>query len=283
VKDLYQILGVKDSASPEEIKKAYRDAAKKFHPDKTGGDKAKESRFKDMSAAYEVLSDPKKRAQYDAMKRGGFQGFPGAGPGGPGAGGGAGGFPGGFTNLEELLAQMFGGGFSTGPGASAAGGRGGGGRRVIFEEEAPFGAGAPGRGRGGRARPAPQVEFWSDDFGPTAAAPAPPPNVEEVVRTPDGTEFVKKGSDLYVDVPLTIAEAVLGAKVDIPTLTGAVTLTIPAGTSSGKKLRLKGKGLGGRGDLYAVVQIVVPQGIDDKAKDALAEFTRRAPVKARPR
>jgi curved DNA-binding protein len=261
-KDLYSILGVKESASEDEIKKAYRELAKKNHPDKTGGDKSKESRFKDISSAYEVLSDSKKRAQYDAMRRGGpfggngdgsafgggFEGFP---PGSVGGMGGAG--------LEDILSQMFGGNF--GSAASGPAGRGST-RRVIFEQDMPRG----GR-RGGRVH---------------AEAPAaPPPNVDQILRTPDGVEFVRKGDDLYIDVVLSIDEAVNGAKVEVPTLSGSVKLTIPAGTSSGKKLRLRGKGMNGEGDQVVVTQIQVPQEIDDKAREALKEFTKRAPVKPR--
>jgi DnaJ-class molecular chaperone len=252
VKDLYQILGVKDSATPEEIKRAYRDHAKKLHPDKTGGDKAKETRFKDITAAHEVLSDPKKRAQYDAMKRGGFPGM----PGGPGGGQGVPGGMGGFGSLEEMLASLFGGG------GNFRGGGGGG-----------------GRGRG-RPRGFPGVDFVEFQTGAPPHA-APPPHLEQVLRTSDGSEFLQKGNDLFIDVPLAIDEAVLGAKVQVPTLTGRVTLTIPAGTSSGKRLRLRGKGLAGEGDLYVVVQIVVPTSVDDKAREALHEFTRRAPVTPR--
>jgi DnaJ-class molecular chaperone len=252
-KDLYSILGVKESASEDEIKKAYRDAAKKFHPDKTGGDKGKETKFKDMSAAYEVLSDPKKRQQYDAMRRGGFDGgpngFPGGSPFGPGGFEGfSAGSAGGGSGLEDILSQMFGGQFGQGRGAS---------RRVIFEQDVPRGA-----RRGARAH--------------EEAA-----NVEQILRTPDGHEFVRKGDDLYIDVPLTIEEAVNGAKVDVPTLSGPVKLTIPAGTSSGKKLRLRGKGYNGQGDQYVVVQIHVPTEVDDKAREALREFTKRAPVKVK--
>lgn len=260
-KDLYTILGVKESASEDEIKKAYRELAKKNHPDKTGGDKSKESRFKDISSAYEVLSDPKKRAQYDAMKRGGMP-FGGGHGDGSAFGGGFEGFPPGSVGgmggagLEDILSQMFGGSFG---GAAGPTGRGST-RRVIFEQDVP---------RGGRRRhPAPEP-------------PAPPPNVEQVLRTADGTEFVRRGDDLFIDVVLSIDEAVNGAKVDVPTLAGSVKLTIPAGTSSGKKLRLRGKGYNGEGDLYVVTQIQVPQEIDDKARDALKEFTKRAPVKPR--
>jgi curved DNA-binding protein len=257
-KDLYSVLGVKPTASDDEIKKAYRELAKKFHPDKTGGDKTKESRFKDISAAYEVLSDPAKRQQYDAMREGRIPfGNGGAGPGG---------FPGGMGSIEELLAQMFGGGM----------GGGGSTRRVIFEQDGtPFGfggGGAPGGAR--RARP----RVVDEDMG-GFGEPQTPPNVEQVLRTPDGHEFVRKGNDLYIDVPLTVEEAVLGAKVEVATLTGKVTLTIPPGTSSGKKLRLRGKGWHGLGDLYVVTQIIVPGVIDDEAKDALKRFSKRAPVR----
>ena len=106
-RDPYEALGVKADASPEEIKKAYRKLAKRYHPDSTGGDKAKEDRFKEVSTAYDILGDPDKRAKYDAMKR---QGFPGMG-----GDGGGGGVP---FDLGELFAQMFGGG-GPGPRASA--------------------------------------------------------------------------------------------------------------------------------------------------------------------
>jgi DnaJ-class molecular chaperone len=247
-KDLYQTLGVSPKASADEIKKAYRDLAKKLHPDKNPGDKAKETRFKEISAAYETLSDPKKRAEYDAFKDGPPPGF----GGGQGFPGGAGGFA---VNLEDLFGQMFAG--------QQARGRGGA-RRVIFEQD--LGGGA--RGRRGGVPP-------GFGFEEEVATPA----VEEVLRTPDGTEFTRRANDLFVDVPIAVDEAVLGAKVTVPTLSGKVTVTIPAGTSSGKKLRLKGKGWQGQGDLYGVVQIVVPDKVDDKARDALKEFARRAPVK----
>src|SRR5262249_55732734 len=135
-KDLYEILGVKDSAAPAEIKKAYRDFAKKYHPDKTGGDKAKESKFKDITAAYEVLSDAKRREQYDAMKRSGFR---------PGQGGGP---PpdfdpsvfAGIDGIEDLLGSLFGGRARAGAGR---GGRGGSTRQRVVFESAPDRRGLP--------------------------------------------------------------------------------------------------------------------------------------------
>ncbi len=248
-KDLYSILGVKDTASDDEIKKAYREAAKKNHPDKTGGDKGKESKFKDISSAYEVLSDPKRRAEYDQLRRGGF---PMDGSAFRGGAGGPGGFAGG-SGLEDILSQMFGGNFgagtAAGPGAT---------RRVIFEQDLP---------RGGRRRPPP--------------APEPEPEIEQILRTKEGHEFTRRGDDLFIDLPLSIEEAVLGAKVDVPTLTGKVTMTIPPGTSSGKKMRLRGKGWQGAGDQYVTTQIIVPTEVDEKAANALRDFAKRAPVKPR--
>jgi curved DNA-binding protein len=256
-KDLYKILGVKEDASDAAIKKAYRDLAKKFHPDRTGGDKSKETRFKDISAAYEVLSDPKKRQQYDMLKQGNFVG---AQPGGnPFAGGGfeAGGFGG--ADLNDILAQMFGGAF------------GGGGR-----------TGGPGRTRVRTQQTrGPQVIFESDSWGGEEQQPfRPQPVQERIVRLPDGSELTLKGNDAHGDLPLSIDQAVLGTKAEVQTMSGRVTLTIPPGTSSGMKLRLRGKGPDG-GDQYMTVQIRVPKDIPDKAKELIAEFAKLTKGKAK--
>jgi DnaJ-class molecular chaperone len=244
-KDLYKILGVAEGASADEIKKAYRDLAKKNHPDKTGGDKAKEQRFKEISAAYEVLSDPKRRQQYDAM-RGGF------------GGGDFSAFQG-IDGIEDLFGQIFGGGFG--------GGRRGGGGRVVFETR-PFGGGFG---------PTP------DPFDGRVRRPATP--TETTVRAPGGFELTRKGDDLHADVDVTIEEAVLGARVDAPTIDGRVTITIPPGTSSGQRLRLRGKGGqrpdGSRGDQYLNVRIIVPERVDKRAEELLREFSKRAPVRPR--
>lgn len=271
-RDPYEALGVKPDASAEEIKKAYRKLAKRYHPDSTGGDKSKEDRFKEVSTAYDILGDPDKRAKYDAMKR---QGFPGMG----GDGGGAG-VP---FDLGELFAQMFGGG---GPGARpgggggrvqykvystpAGGGGGGGGIRGDF-----FGAGA---GFDGIPFGSP-FEFAAEDEPRRRARPPEPP-AERKIRLSDGATAIQKGDDVYSDVRLAIDQAVLGTVVGVATLDGRASVKIPPGTSSGVKLRLKGKGAlgagGRRGDHFVTVQIDVPKQLDDEARRLIVSFMARA-------
>jgi DnaJ-class molecular chaperone len=258
-KDLYEILGVKENATPPEIKKAYRDLAKKNHPDRTGGDKAKETKFKDITAAHEVLSDPKRREQYDAMRRSGFR--PGGAGGAPPPGFDPSVFEG-IDGIEDLLGRIFSGG---GMGRGAR--RGNTTRQRVVFEGAPF------------------AGFETIDFDDVRPSHHRPPPVEEAVRTHDGHILTRRGDDLHGSIELTIEEAVLGARVEIPTLDGSVTVTIPPGTSSGQKLRLRGKGAprggGGRGDQYAEVKIIVPAKVDEKAAEHLREFSRRAHVKVR--
>jgi DnaJ-class molecular chaperone len=290
--DPYDVLGVSRSASAEEITKAYRKLAQKYHPDRNAGDKAAEAKFKEVSNAYELLSDPQKKQAYDTF---GHAGGPGGFPGGGGAGGG---FPGGFqSNLdpqaaEELFRSMFGGG-GPGGGFDFGGmmGGGGGGRRKT-------------RG-GGRARP--QAEDVETDvrvpFLTAATGGSVGINVggrEITVRIPAGIDegkklrvpasatgsvdvllrvlidphpyFKREGNDITVEVPISVSEAVLGAKVDVPTLSGdTLTVKVPAGTSSGARVRLKGKGVNG-GDQYLVMKIVVPAKPDERLRELMEEY-----------
>jgi DnaJ-class molecular chaperone len=267
VRDPYEALGVKPEASAEDIKKAYRRLAKRYHPDSTGGDKAKEDRFKEVSTAYDILGDPDKRARYDSMRRGGF-----GGPGGPG-----GGVDGSF-DLGDLLAQMFGG--AAGPGGAAgAAPRGAGGVRYRVYN-------TPGGGGG----------FRESFFGEGVGAESPfdfrdaeqPPrrrtrgqqHGDRRVRASDGSLVTQRGHDVHSDVRLSIDQAVLGTVVDVATLSGKANVKIPPGTSSGVKLRLKGKGAedgrGQRGDHFVTVHIDVPKQVDDEARRLLVNFMARA-------
>lgn len=233
--DYYQALGVPPGATAEEIKRAYRKLAKANHPDSTGGDKKKESRFKDISNAYDVLGDAKKRALYEELRTGsGSQGFPGRGftyADGPGPG---------VFDLGDLFGQFFGGNA-----------RGGG--RVRVEQV------DPGYGR-------PRAREPSED-------------IEQKVRASDGTWLRIDGGDVASDLRISFDRAILGTVATVATIDGKAEVKVPAGTSSGKKLRLRGKGMpdhaGGPGDHYVTVQIDVPNELDDDDTKALLSLVTR--------
>jgi DnaJ-class molecular chaperone len=239
--DYYKSLGVGPKATADEIKRAYRNLAKQYHPDSTGGDKAKESRFKDISNAYDVLGDAKKRALYDQIRAGGGaqSGFPG------------GGFPGGFTYTTQ------GGG---GPGIFDLG--------DLFNQVFNRGGGGGGGGRG-RVR----VEH---DGG---AREAHDEGAESKVKASDGTWLRVEGSNVHSDVRISFDRAILGTVATVPTMDGKAEVKVPPGTSSGKKLRLRGKGLtdraGRNGDHYVTIHIDVPGDLDDDAKKQLVQLVTR--------
>ena len=245
--DFYKVLGVAPAATATEIKKAYRKLAKQFHPDSTGGDKAKESRFKDISNAYDVLGDEKKRRDYDEIRsgRGGPQGFPGGG--GPQ---GFSGDPSQVFDMGDLFGQFF-GGQRGGAGPSVAPGRG---PRVHFEQHSER-----------QRRPAPP--------------PEPTPEVRTKATASDGSELTVDGNDVYGDVRISFDRAILGTVVTVATLHGKGELKIPPGTSSGRKMRLRGKGIIGRGgkvgDHYVIVQIDVPTVTDDEGAQLVTQLALR--------
>ena len=239
--DYYKALGVGEKASADEIKRAYRKLAKAYHPDSTGGDKAKESRFKDISNAYDVLGEPKKRALYDQIRAQGSTMPHGASPFGGGATytysqrGGAPGGPSVF-DLGDLFSQFF---SAQQPGGNR---RGGARTRVQFDEDE-------------------DAEFTSK------------------VKAADGTWLDVKGVDVYSDVRIAFDRAILGTVATVPTIDGKAEVKVPPGTSSGKKLRLRGKGVSDRsgrvGDHYITVQIDVPHDLDEEAKKQLVSLVNR--------
>jgi DnaJ-class molecular chaperone len=296
--DPYAVLGVGKSAAPDEIRKAYRKLAKELHPDVRPGDKAAEDRFKRASAAYELLSDPVKRARFDRGEidgDGNERGFAGR----PDPRGGAPFEPG--QDFSDLFDQFF--------NQNAGGG--------------PFGADPRGR-RAWRARGADlrfklDVDFLDAVNGARRRVPlsdgrtvevAIPPGVEsgQVLRLkgqgapgvgggPPGDALIevqvkvhpslrREGDDLFLDLPISLAEAVEGAKVQAQTPTGAVALTIPAGSSSGMTLRLRNKGVasanGARGDLFVRLLIVLPDQPDDALKAFLRTWAKRDVTPERP-
>ncbi|MGO9664750.1 MAG: DnaJ C-terminal domain-containing protein [Polyangia bacterium] len=305
MKDLYKILGVSEDASEDAIKKAYRKLAKENHPDATGGDKKKTERFKEVNEAYTVLSDQQKRREYDRLRAApvGADGMPeGFDPDAFAQvfGGGSGGaHVGGFGDLGDMFANLFGnaGQFTRGRGRSRAQARGAdmvGNLQVTFKDAA-LGARQTLRSGSGKSVdvniPA-GVETGARLRVPGQGALAPrsgqPGDLYlDIVVQPDA-HLRRSGDDVELALPLTLGEAVLGTQIDVPTLDGTVRLTIPPGTSSGAKLRLRGKGIkrpeGGRGDQLCRVEIIVPRlKPDDVESRRLAEEleSRTRPSKIR--
>ena len=311
-KDYYKALGVPETASADEIKKAYRKLAKRYHPDATGGDKAKEVKFKEVTEAYETVGDDKKRKEYDTARKNPFtsaRGFDGGGF----AGGPRGGRRASRVDVSDLN-DLFGG-------AGQRGGAGGGGGFYDVFADMFKGGGAPGDGRARVAEKGEDARARVEIDLPLAAVggelpltvdgrrltvkvpagiedgqtiriaghgqpgPAGPGDLLIDVKVRPHAQFRRHGDDLEVDVPVAVDLAILGAKVEVPTLEGPAKVTVPPSTSSGLKLRLKGKGArkrasAERGDLYAVIQLTVPKDLSDKARELIEEFgrlTRKAP------
>jgi DnaJ-class molecular chaperone len=296
--DYYDTLGVKRDASDDEIKKAYRKLARQYHPDRNPGDKQAEAKFKDVQNAYDVLSDKTKRAQYDRFGTAGpGPGFQG-GPGGPGGGFsfhfGEGG-PGGYQNVNpEDLAEILQGFGGMGGLGEIFGRRGRGGRRtrtppaeeVEAEVTIPFLTAAVGGSvnlRVGDRELDVKIPAGIED-GQSLRLQGQAPgggNLRLKVRVEPHPYFRREGNNVILEAPLTVSEAVLGTKIDVPTLDGTrLTVKVPPGTSSGSRLRLRGKGIKG-GDQYIEIRVVVPHSTEDRSKQLIEEFARLNPQNPR--
>jgi molecular chaperone DnaJ len=354
-KDYYETLGIDKNATTQDVKSAFRKLAKKYHPDnKETGDEAK---FKEISEAYQVLSDEQKRKTYDQFGSGAFDG---TGPGG--FGGGFQGFDFSDMGLDDILSQVFGGGFSSGFGGRSSRG----GRRqtrgsdmevniVIPFEDAVYGTektfdvniidpcdkcnGHGGTGEktcstcGGTGRVIEQRQSLFGIFQSESACPncqgtgvtfsnkctncggdgivKHKRNIK--LRVPKGIEdgdtmrmagkanagmfggprgdiyinfsvktheiYQRDGRDVYVKIPLTITEAVLGCKKEIPTVQGTIIADIPAGTQNGDKFKFKGKGVddeksGKKGDTIGIANVIIPTKLDRKQKDLFKDLDK---------
>ena len=315
MRDPYTVLGVTRSASEKDIKSAYRKLAKKYHPDQNPDDPTAHGKFAEATHAYDLLSDKDKRGQFDrgeidAEGNPRFAGF-GNGFGGgragarPGAGPGAGGF-----SAEDILKEFmsgFGGQPRGGARTSAGGAQwdpfagaasGGAGARMgkgddivvnvaVSLEDAHKAASVSVRMPTGKVlsvKLPEKVEEGQQIRLKGQGSPSPygePGDALVTVRFERSKTFRKDGHDIRTDVPVTLYEAVLGAKVRVPTLDGSVELTLPPGVDTAKALRLKGKGLYGDGDLYVNIRVVLPPG-GDADLEALARFMRdQKPYKVR--
>jgi len=372
-KDFYAVLGVPASASHDEIKKQYRKLASKHHPDKNPNDAKAAERFKEISEAYHVVGDPEKRKQYDEMRRlGAFQGFGGGRPGGAGqrgrpGDGGTGGFGGGGFRFEEVdlgglggLGDIFGSMFGGGARRSREPERGqdvevtlevpfrtavsGGKVNIELEvnEECPVckgSGGAPGAkiqtcpecggrgsisfGQGGFAvqRPCPRClgrgQIPSEACKNCGGSGEVRAHRTIAVTVPEGTDtgmkirlrgqgghgakngppgdliinfvvqpdrfYKREGLDLIATVPINIAQATLGSKVNVKTIDGKkVSIRIPSGTPSGKRFRVRGQGIKKgeqRGDLIVEVEIVVPEKLTEEQEKMMREFAEAGGMK----
>lgn len=298
-KDYYKILGVERTASPEEIKKAYRKLARGCHPDACKDDPSAEKRFKELGEAYEVLKDSEKRSRYDALGSSWQQGQSFTPPPGFenifGFGGGRGGHSfnfdmggGGFSDFFETL---FGGGAQPrGRTRSARPSRGSDAETelTISLEDAHRGAtreisiqGASGVRHLNVKIPAGAHEGLKIRLsGQGNPGPAGSGDLYLVLHIVAGPNQKLEGDDVVVEVPVTPWDAALGAAIEVATLDGQVKMKIPAGVSSGQRLRFKTKGLGHRGDLYAQIKIVVPATLSEQERELFTRLREVSTFKA---
>ena len=311
-KNFYETLGVGESASAEEIKKAFRALAKKYHPDRNNGDKAAETKFKEISEAYNTLSDPKKKAEYDTMLK--YGAFAGPGGGQPGAG-----FQNGGFDFSQFFHQGGGGrgGFQTFRGSGAQGMEGfddilsslfGGGER-DFGRQPRRGRRAQKARKGADIAASITISFMEAVQGTTRIIELSPSGKKLSVKVPKGIDdagkirlrgqgqpgprgvkngdliitvrvmpdqnFDRKGNDIYTTAKVSLKTALLGGKASVKTLTKTVAVTVKPGTQPGTLMRLKGLGLAvgkTQGDLYCRIEVEIPTELTDKQRQLMEEW-----------
>jgi DnaJ-class molecular chaperone len=296
MRDPYEVLGVSKGASEAEIKKAFRSLAKKYHPDTKSGDATAQKRFQEISAAYEIVGDKEKRAKFDRGEidaNGNPRGFDPRAHGYEGGPGGFGGGPGGahtYTwssegaetaegfRAEDIFADLFGGGMGGRRGRRARQGESyeiaatvsfeeaarGSTRRVFLPDGKEVDVRIPPGLRDGQ-----QVRLRGQ--GGEGRNGGPPGDILLNVSVAPHPYLTRDGNNLRMDLPITLREAVLGGKVNVPTLTGEVSLSVPPNSNSGSILRLKGKGIPphgkeAAGNLYLKLVVTLPDEVDPELR-----------------
>ncbi len=288
MKDPYSVLGVSKSASDAELKKTYRTLAKKLHPDINSGDEKIAERFKEVSAAYALLRDKELRARYDRGEinaDGSEKGFAGGGfhPHGADMGGMGGGRFGDGFDPEEIFASIFGGSRRQRRPRKQRGqdisyrlridfldAVKGGKKPLTLANDKTLNVTIPVNVRDGQ-----KIRLKGQGNPGINGGPAGDALIEIAIN--QHAFFRREGNDIHLDLPITLKEAVLGEKVNIPTIDGKVAMTIPKGSSSGRTLRLKGKGAMDpktrkRGDQYVKLQIMLPEKPDEALEKAIKKW-----------
>jgi DnaJ-class molecular chaperone len=296
----YEVLGVKKEATADEIRTAYRTLAKKHHPDLNPGNKQAEARFKEISAAYELLSDTEKRTRYDRgeidesgnekPRAYSYQDFAQGAPGAK------------YRSQESMAPEDLDDLFSFfGRGGFGAGGAGGGEGATIRMRgadrqyaltvdflDAVNGAKqrlelAPGKSLDvtipAGVRDGQVLRLAGQGGAGLGGGPAGDALIE--IRVAPHAIFRREGDDILLDLPVTLGEAVLGGRITVPTPTGAVTMTVPAHSNTGTVLRLKGKGIAGKGDELVTLKVMLPPGTDAELDTFLQDWAAKHPYDPR--
>jgi DnaJ-class molecular chaperone len=287
--DPYASLGLTRTSNQDDIRRAYRRLAKDLHPDVRPNDKAAEERFKRATAAFNLLTDPKQKARFDrgeidadGNEKPSFHFGSRPRPGGPSPSPGGGAAAESAFDLGDIFSDLFGSGSAGRGGFSRMRGRdirlpleidfidavNGAKRRMTLSDGRTLDVAIPTGVQDG------QVLRLKSQGGPGVQGGPPGDALIELKVRPHAV-FRREGDDIHIDFQISITEAIEGARIQVATPSGPVTVTIPEGANTGKMLRLKGKGIGGAGDQFVRLQVMLPESPDDELKKFIKKWAKR--------